>query len=81
MSKHSSHASAPFDLFDEKAAARIAEVHPRTLRRWRERGLIACYQTPTGRIRYKLEDLMIAVSEQRMPSNVRICPQTPSSAP
>lgn len=57
------------DFFDEKAAARIAEVHPRTLRRWRERGLVAWYRTPTGRIRYRLEDLLAAVEQERVPAN------------
>jgi DNA-binding transcriptional MerR regulator len=53
------------DFYDEKAAARIAEVHPRTLRRWRVQGLVASYRTPTGRVRYRLEDLVAAVATVR----------------
>lgn len=62
------------DFFDEKAAARIAEVHPRTLRRWRERGMIAWYRTPTGRIRYRIEDLLAAIEQERVPANSLKCP-------
>jgi DNA-binding transcriptional MerR regulator len=69
MSKYST-----TDFFDEKAAARIAEVHPRTMRRWRERGLVTCYRTPTGRIRYRLDDLLVAVSQQRMSADAPNCP-------
>lgn len=66
------------DYFDEKAAARILEVHPRTLRRWRQRGLVACSRTPTGRVRYRIEDLMQATRSERI--DVRKCPQVPSNA-
>lgn len=46
------------ELFDEKAAARVLNVHPRTLRRWRDRGLIKYLLTPTGRIRYLYSELL-----------------------
>lgn len=46
------------ELFDEKAAARVLNVHPRTLRRWRDRGLIKYLLTPTGRIRYLSSELL-----------------------
>lgn len=46
------------ELLDEKAAARLFGVHPRTLRRWRERGLIEYVLTPTGRIRYLFSEVL-----------------------
>lgn len=62
-------ANTTVDFYDEKQAARIADVHPRTLRRWREKGLVACYRTPTGRVRYRLEDLLTVVSHVRVSAN------------
>lgn len=62
------------DMFDEKAAARIVGVHPRTLRRWREASHVAFYRTPTGRVRYQLADLVKLASHARVPANGRECP-------
>ena len=36
--------------FDEKAAARILGISPKTLGRWRKAGMVSHYRTPTGRI-------------------------------
>lgn len=69
------------DLYDEKAAARVVGVHPRTVRRWRDAGLLAFYRTPTGRIRYKLEDLIAATTIERVePANGRACPPLSADA-
>jgi len=65
------------EYIDEKAAARITDVHPRTLRRWRLAGKVAYYLTPTGRIRYRIDDLIEASKYRRRPANVRKCPQVP----
>ena len=46
------------ELYDEKAAARILSVAPRTLRRWRAQGKVSPYRTLGGRIRYSLDQLL-----------------------
>ena len=69
------------DLYDEKAAARVAGVHPRTVRRWRKAGLLAFYRTPTGRVRYRLEDLIEATTIERVSAFGRECPPLAASAP
>lgn len=67
--------------FDEKAAARILGVSPKTLSRWRKAGMVSHYRTPTGRIRYTTDDLLAlqraghVAAERPMSSNVRSCPQ------
>ncbi len=49
------------DWYDEKAAARILGVHPRTLRRWRLAGKIGFCHLPGGRIRYTRAQLLAVV--------------------
>lgn len=44
--------------YDEKAAARILGVAPRTLRSWRVAGNVSHHRTPGGRVRYTMEDLL-----------------------
>lgn len=44
--------------YDEKAAARILGVAPRTLRAWRKAGKISHHRTPGGRVRYTLDQLL-----------------------
>ncbi|GAA4222210.1 hypothetical protein GCM10022253_30180 [Sphingomonas endophytica] len=44
--------------FDEKAAARILGISPRTLRAWRKAGKVDHYVTPGGRIRYTMDQLL-----------------------
>lgn len=44
--------------YDEKAAARILGVAPRTLRAWRMKGLVGFHRTPTGRVRFTLDQLV-----------------------
>jgi predicted site-specific integrase-resolvase len=44
-------------FFTEPEAARIVEVGPRTLRRWRKAGAVDYSLTPGGRVRYSLENL------------------------
>lgn len=46
------------DFYGEKAAARILQVHPDTLRRYRSQNLIRFYRSATNRICYTLEDLL-----------------------
>ena len=65
------------DLVDEKTIARLFEVHPRTVRRWRERGLIQAYATPSGRVRYLAAEVLAGIGA----AGVRFCPQMPSYAP
>lgn len=67
--------------YDEKAAARILSVSPKTLSRWRKAGMVSHYRTPTGRIRYRLDDLLRVqraghiAAQEAMSSNGRLCPQ------
>lgn len=67
--------------FDEKAAARILGVSPKTLSRWRKAGMVSYYRTPTGRIRYTTDDLLKlqrrghVAAQSPMSSNGRACPQ------
>jgi DNA-binding transcriptional MerR regulator len=42
----------------EKEAARLWGVSPRTLRAWRKAGLIEWTRTPTGRVRYTLDQIV-----------------------
>ena len=44
--------------YDEKAASRILGISPKTLGRWRKASLVSYYRTPTGRIRYTMDDLL-----------------------
>ena len=44
--------------FDEKQAARILGIAPRTLRAWRMAGKIGHCRTPTGRVRYSTDQLL-----------------------
>lgn len=44
--------------FDEKQAARILGIAPRTLRAWRVAGRIGHSRTPTGRVRYSTDQLL-----------------------
>lgn len=48
------------DLFDydEKQAAQILGVDPRTLRKWRSDGAIGFHRLPGGRIRYTADQLV-----------------------
>lgn len=57
----------PAHDYDEKAAARILGVTPKTLSRWRKAGLVGHYRTPTGRIRYRLDDLLAVQRQGRVP--------------
>ncbi len=74
---------ASFDQhnYDEKAAARILAISPKTLSRWRKAGLVSHFRTPTGRIRYKLDDLLRiqraghVAADTSVSSNGRLCPQ------
>jgi hypothetical protein len=50
--------AATDNFLSEKAAARVLQVHPGTLRRYRTQGRIAFYRTATGRIHYRFDDLM-----------------------
>jgi len=45
-------------MYNEKEAARIWGVAPRTLRAWRAAQLIECTYTPTGRVRYTLDQIL-----------------------
>ena len=51
--------------YSEKAAARILECHPRTLKRYRVAGLIEFYELPGGRPRYSAQQLMEFVESRR----------------
>jgi DNA-binding transcriptional MerR regulator len=44
--------------YDEKAAARIIGVSPRTLRAWRKDGKVSYHRTPGGRVRYTLDQML-----------------------
>ena len=73
--------------YDEKAAARILGLAPRTLRRWRKAGLIGHYLTPTGRVRYSVDDLLAVQMGGRVAksgsvsANGRACPQLAACVP
>jgi len=66
----------PSNYYDEKGAAFILEVSPRTLRNYRKMGAIEQYRTPTGRIRYTMEQLIEFQRSIRVP----ICRNLPHSA-
>jgi len=44
--------------YDEKTAARILGVAPRTLRAWRVAGKVSHHRTPGGRVRYTMDQLI-----------------------
>lgn len=46
------------ELFDEKSAARVLKIAPRTLRRYRTDGKISFHRLPGGRVRYSLDQLV-----------------------
>lgn len=46
------------EFYNEKAAARVLNIHFDTLRRWRKQGRIRYYRSQTGRISYRFADLM-----------------------
>lgn len=54
--------------YDEKAAARILNVAPRTLRRWRKAGHVGYHVTPGGRVRYSVDQLLELQSASRVPA-------------
>jgi hypothetical protein len=54
------------DFYGEKAAARILQVHPDTLRRYRSQGRIPFYRSSTGRVGYTFADLMAFALAQRV---------------
>jgi len=58
-------ANAADQLYSEKEAARIWGVAPRTLRAWRKAQLIECTHTPTGRIRYTLDQILAGKAKPR----------------
>lgn len=46
------------EWYDEKSAARILRVAPRTLRAWRQAGKVGFHRTPGGRVRFTLDQLL-----------------------
>jgi DNA-binding transcriptional MerR regulator len=50
--------SSSEQLYSEKQAARIWGYSPRTLRAWRKAELIEFTRTPTGRVRYTLDQIL-----------------------
>jgi predicted site-specific integrase-resolvase len=53
--------------YDEKTAARILGVAPRTLRAWRCEGKISYHRLPGGRIRYSMDQLVEFQRSCRVP--------------
>lgn len=51
-------------LYNEKEAARIWGCSPRTLRAWRKANLMECILTPTGRVRYTLDQILSVKKEK-----------------
>jgi excisionase family DNA binding protein len=49
--------SAPPELLQVRAAARLLGVHENTLRRWEEAGLIRAVRLPSGVRRFRSEDV------------------------
>ncbi len=50
--------STPPSLLTVKEAARLLHVHPNTVRRWHDMGLLSGYRVgPRGDRRFKLEDI------------------------
>lgn len=54
------------DFMTEKAAARVLQLHPGSLRRLRNQGHIAYYRTATGRIHYRFDDLIAFALPKRV---------------
>jgi excisionase family DNA binding protein len=46
------------EWFDEKTAAHMLGISPRTVRAWRRDGKISYHRTPGGRIRFTLEQIL-----------------------
>ena len=56
-----------FEMLTEKEAARVLKMHPDSLRRWRKRDpKLPYYTTLTGRIYYRLEDLVKCATPKRV---------------
>jgi predicted site-specific integrase-resolvase len=69
----------PLFEYDEKMAASIVGVTPRTLRAWRKAGAIGYHRTPGGRVRYTMDQLIDFKRASRVPAaRDRLLP--PSSA-
>jgi hypothetical protein len=64
------------DFYGEKAAARILQVHPDTLRRYRSQGRIPFYRSSTGRVGYTFADLMAFALAQRVEAALPLPVQT-----
>ena len=47
-----------------KEAARIASVHPNTIRRWMETGILNRYKAGIKLVRVKREELMAAIQKE-----------------
>ena len=67
------------EFLSEKAAARILDISPRTLRSWRKQGLIGFCRLPSGTIRYTLDDLLIFQGACRVPPRTRRASDAPAA--
>jgi len=56
-------------------AARLLGVHPATLRRWADEGVIRCLRTPGGHRRFLEQDLWIFLNARRQ-ADVTLAPDT-----
>ena len=65
------------EYYDEKSAARILNIHFDSLRRLRRRGMITHYKSATGRISYKIDDLMTFSLRYRIESVTQPVPSLP----
>ena len=44
-------------------AAKLLGIHPSTVYRWGQRGLLTQYRTPAGRIKYSADELRTVLNE------------------
>lgn len=56
----------PIEYYTAAEAASRVGVHPRTLRRWIDNGILTCARTPGGHRRYRVADITLLL--ERMAS-------------
>jgi len=67
MVRKTSGDNASSRMLTVKEASRILNIHPNTVRRWSEEGLIKAYRIgPRGDRRFKPEDIDIVLREEKM---------------
>jgi len=67
MVRKTSDDNASSRMLTVKEASRLLNIHPNTVRKWSEEGLIKAYRIgPRGDRRFKPEDIDIVLREEKM---------------